>query len=320
MAKNSISHYNHLFNTLRTKGPSTPFLLFWGDEDYLKRVAIQRIEKFLDGERISFFGNDTTKEEIAQVASNQGLFRPKRVIVIYEFEKLKQKDEVFKMRPSPGTYIILIISSSYDKKKTKDLLKKYKNLKHLTVYEFSTLDFNGFKVWVKSRLQKNNKEADDKTFNALIKRLPQNLTLADIELRKLFLYMGEDHFLDMHHLEVLSYESWSSLQGILLDIMGYEKFNLSKIAKSMSDKRSNQLIYEIEAHFARIIDANLNTFFSDRYRSSWRISPYKRHKMLHTTKDAAKVLSRLLKIEYATKTSLRNEQIIKNYILLSLLP
>lgn len=320
MPKNSILRYNNIFNTFKKKGPSTPFLLFIGEEDYLKKVGVMRIEEYLGVKRHSFFADDTTVNDISKEILNTGLFISKKLIVIYEFEKLRQKDDIFRIHPPQGTYIVLWISSTLNKKKTMELVKRYENLKHLKVYEFSSLDEAGFKLWVKSRLEKNGKKADDKILKYLFKRLPQNLQLADIELNKLFLYMGDDVYLDMHHLDILSYNIESALQNVLFDIMGYEKFNLKKIMETILDRKTNEVIYEMQTHYVRIIDAHLDTFFSDKYRAKWRIKPYKKNKMLHTLKDASYILSRLLRIEYATKTSLHNEKIVKNYLIFSLLP
>ncbi len=320
MAGKGISHYNQLFNNLKANGPVSPIVLLVGEEDYLKKVAISRIEEFLGVKRIVFFGKDTTVDEILGTVTNTGLFAAKRLIVIYEFEKLKQKDDLLRMRIPDGTYIALVISSSYDKRKLKNLLGKYRNLKHIDIYEFSSLDYKGFTIWVKSRLKRNNKEADDRILELLVKKLPQDLSHADMELKKLFLYMDDDRFLDKHHLSILSYVSEYPLQNTLFDVMGYEKFNTKKIKKAMLNRKTNEIVYEMETHFARIIDAALGTFFSDRYRSEWRIRPYKKHKMLHTLKDASIVMKRLIEIEYATKTNLRDEKITKNLIILSLLP
>ncbi len=321
MARTSnILRYNEIFKRLKSHGPDTGFVLLYGEEDYLKKVAISRIEEFLKTKRIVFFGREVTFEDIQKAAVNTGLFVNKKLIVIYEFEKFKQKDDVLRMKIPQETYMILVISSDYEKRKIKDLLNKYVKLKNLTVYEFSPLDLKGFMIWVKSRLKRNHKEADDKIFETLIKRLPLNLTKADMELRKLFLYMGDDRYLDVHHLTILSHETEDPLQNALLNIMGYEKFHLNEVHRAISMKKSGEIFYETETHFARIIDARLGTFFSDRYRTDWRLRPYKRHKMLHTVKDASLVLKRLIGIEEASKTYIHDEKILKNLVILSLIP
>ncbi len=316
----TIQKYNTLFKNLGEKGPDKNILLLYGEEDYLKKVAISRVESYSGTKRVSFFGRDTDTETVISELMNTGLFQNNKLVVVYEFCRLKNREKLLTLSLSQGTYLLCVLSSSCDKKKQRNILQKVKKLKGVQTIEFNTLDLNGFKAWVKQRFKRREVLFDEKDFEILIKNLPQNLTQAEKELEKLFLFMGEEKVFSIEYLPILSRVSNLSLSTTLQESMGYEKKHLKKLYMSIMTAKPNETLYEMETHFARIIDARLDTFFSDRYRSKWKIIPYKRHKMLHTLKDAAIVLNRLLDIELATKTSLHNEKITKGLILLSMLP
>ena len=316
----TIQTYNKLFRTLEEKGAEKNLLLLYGEEDYLKKVTLLKLESFLNTKRIVFFGQDSSFEDIVSEVMNTGLFQSQKLVVVYEFERLKEREKLLSVKLSGNTYLVCIISSSCDKKKQKNILQKAKKYRHIQILEFKPLDAMGFRTWVKSRFKKRNIHIDETTFAILLKYLPYNLTQAEKELEKLFLYMGDENLLRPEHLRVLSRTDEGSLSSLLIEHMGFEKKNIAHIYNFIESLRVNELLYELETHVARIQDTHLGTFFSDRYRNKWRFTPYKKNKMLHTLKDAGVLEQRLLNIEYATKTSLHNEKIAKALIILSLLP
>ncbi len=315
-----IVKYNKLFKTLEEKGPATSVLLLYGEEDYLKKVTIEKIEKFLNTKRIVFFGQETPEDHIRAELLSSGLFQSKKLIVVYEFERLKDREKLFSLPLNSGTFLICIVSSHCDKKKQKDIIQKARKYKHVQIIEFKPLDEMGFRAWIKSRFKKRNIHIDDSLLLFLQKLLPQNLTQAAKELEKLFLFMGEDTILQKEHLAILSGQKAHSLSSVLIEHMGFEKKYIRHIFASIDTMKTNEALYETETHIARIHDVHLGTFFSDKYRNKWKLSPYKKNKMIHTLKDASVMMRRLLEIEYTTKTSLHNERITKALIILSLLP
>ncbi len=315
----TIQTYNKLFKTLEERGPEKNILLLYGEEDYLKKVTVERLEKFLNTKRVTFFGQDASQDDISRELMNTGLFQSQKLVVVYEFERLKNWNNLFSLKPPKNSYLICIISSSSDKRKLRNILQNAKKHKGVQILEFKPLDVMGFRAWVKNRFKKHNIHIDETYLSLLVKHLPSNLLQAEKELEKLFLYIEED-YPNIEHLKVLSGTKERSLSTILLENMGYEKKNLASILNVIEPMRTNEILYELETHMARIQDVHLGTYFSDRYRNKWRLSPYKKSRMLHTLKDAAIMEHRLLNIEYTSKTSLHNEKITKVLIVLSLLP
>ncbi len=312
--------YGLLFRKYKEKGPDAPFTIIYGPENYLKKVAVDRLTTFLDNNKTVFFGRDANTDDILASLSAGGLFVKKKLVVIYNFEKLKQKERIFSQHITDGVFVAGLISEDAKFSTISSLKKKFGSDKNIIFLEFNAFDETSFQAWVKNRLNTAKIRYDEQTFKQLIKKLPRDTTQAVSELEKLFTYAGEEKLLEPEHIAIIFGRETESVVKTLSAMKGNEQMTISRIFKVMEETMPNNLLYETETYFLNVLSKINEMVIKPSYVPSYLKPYYNTADKYFTEKDIAIILKRLAHIEYILKTGISNATLIKDRIILSLLP
>ncbi|HLX12965.1 MAG TPA: DNA polymerase III subunit delta [Bacteroidota bacterium] len=172
-----------------------PVYLFHGDEDFL-------IEEYVDlllsgaleegSKSFNFdvlWGGETEAKAIASNAAMFPMMAERRVVVVKEFEKLADKEELasYIEHPSPTTVLLLIAAA------TDFRLKIYKTLRENSYHfpRFREYDTRGVRSWIQQRFEERSRSISPEAVDLFLARSDRSLRELSNEIDKLILYAGE---------------------------------------------------------------------------------------------------------------------------------
>ena len=249
------------------KGKISPLYHFTGEEEFLKREAVEKlieilIEKGLKSFNLDFVqARETKAEEIINLCATLPFGSQKRMIVVYDIQKLhpKHKDELSKYFPHiPESSCLVVISNRVDKR-----LKFYQDLKKsATEVEFSLLSDEEVLDWINERVKKYHKKIDSKGIELLLEAVGNNLYELSNELEKLAIYVQEKELIDLEDIEnVVGYTKTENIFQ-LNQAIGEKKLNQAlKILKdlSLSKGKETSIIFMLGNHFLKLYQIKAST-------------------------------------------------------------
>lgn len=198
--------------------------VFWGKEEYLMDVAVERICTTLSAQKVIVDGS--SKDLVEEITSNLqgGLFQVEKVLVVKYVEKpekvLKFLDLFLK---TEGHFIII-----FRDWKPQQLPKGVE-----TVY-FDSLDDGSFRIWLKDKIEKVGRKMSEQKMEYLAKRMPRDLRTALNELKKL---------------ELISYGQHEIKNGDFDVISDYQDFYVSEVLESILNSEESAPL-----KFLRVLD------------------------------------------------------------------
>ncbi len=181
---------------------------FFGDEDYLMDVAVDRVVERLGAEKRVYYGDETDPTSVFQEGGRLELFGTARpiVTVVKHVQLMRDWAKGFKKAGDHRGTVILVadsveelsrrwFKSSYPLRPSaiEKNLKKY--LPENTVYvHFPLLDrqSNIFKQWLKRELDKRGLHINRMLWQKFVEALPMGMRAILNELDKIALYFGGD--------------------------------------------------------------------------------------------------------------------------------
>ena len=168
-----------------------PVYFFTGEEDFLKREALQTLYKLLVHEEQKDFnysllyGKDTTAGDILAQAEALPFLAERRLVVVREIEKLSGRDELedYLDKPNPSTCLVLL-TADYDAKKQRT--EFFKKLKKFEVV-FWPLYANELKAWVAARFKEQDQSIGTDAVDLLISKVGTNMANLHSEIQKLLI-------------------------------------------------------------------------------------------------------------------------------------
>jgi len=255
------------FITQIEKGKISSLYHFSGEEEFLKREAVEKlieilIEKGLKSFNLDFVqARETKAEEIINLCATLPFGSQKRMIVVYDIQKLhpRHKDELSKYFPHiPESSCLVVISNRVDKR-----LKFYQDLKKsATEVEFSLLSDEEVLDWINERVKKYHKKIDSKGIELLLEAVGNNLYELSNELEKLAIYVQEKELIDLEDIEnVVGYTKTENIFQ-LNQAIGEKKLNQAlKILKdlSLSKGKETSIIFMLGNHFLKLYQIKAST-------------------------------------------------------------
>lgn len=172
-----------------------PLYFLYGEEDFLTSdLETVLIENALESHERDFnldiiYGAETDINSIVSICSSFPVMAQRRVVVVRDFDKVKDNAQFLSYVDNPNpTAIVLISCRSKPNMKT----NPYRALKKKAVaVEFKTLRERDFGTWLNSLIQGQGYTADGRAIQMLVEYIGQDLRVASSEVDKLLSYLGD---------------------------------------------------------------------------------------------------------------------------------
>lgn len=293
-----------------------PLYLFYGEEDYLKNLALKSLKTNLLGEENQEFNcvilnkEEISPQEIIEKAYASPFFGEKRLLIIEKttlFSNTKNqdpdpKDHLLSYLNSPNPSTCLVFEAKAPVNKQKRLYKAL--IKNGLAFEFNSPNLNQLKKWIQQQVQKKHKKIDPKAIELLLNRTNFNLNLLNNELEKIFSYTLTNDFISKEVVEKLTPIPLEENIFKVVDFISDGKITLALkgIEDLLKSKESPQLILAMISRqfrlFLQIKEALDNNFSEKEITSSLGIASF--------------VVKKLT----PKANSLEKEEVIKNLIYL----
>lgn len=196
--------YKNFLDDLKTKG-SQPIYLFYGEEEYLINYLTEKIKEIFKSQdsifefNLDILNREYSCEEIVDKANTMPVLASKRLIVVLDKNIFKSEERSNNSRdnlevlldyiknPNDKTCLVFTFSGNIDKRS-----KVYNEItKKGTVIECKQLKGSQLIKWIKKRCEKNGKEIENQAAYYLSSIIGSNLSIIDLELKKIFSYLGD---------------------------------------------------------------------------------------------------------------------------------
>ncbi|MBA7500744.1 MAG: DNA polymerase III subunit delta [Clostridia bacterium] len=182
------------FITALERGRIVSAYLFEGEEDYLKKEALERLKKkiilpdYEDFNYERFSAESSSVGQIVESLSTLPLKGKWRMVVVEEVDKLSEKNQkiVAEYLDNPvKTTCLVAIGGKIDKRKKlyKDFLKKGTIVSFYSLYDGEVVD------WVKKRVEEEKKRISPPALFCIKERVGSNRRDLDNTMEKLLLYI-----------------------------------------------------------------------------------------------------------------------------------
>jgi DNA polymerase-3 subunit delta len=248
------------FITQTEKGRISSLYHFTGEEEFLKREAVEKligllIEPALKSFNLDFIqARETRAEEIINLCATLPFGSKKRMVVVYDIQKLhpRHKEELSRYFPRiPESSCLVVLSNKVDKR-----LKFYQDIKQTaTEIDFSSLKDDEVSDWIEERVKKYQKKISPKGIELLREAVGNNLYELSNELEKLSIYIQDKELIDLEDIEkVVGYTKTENIFRLNQSI-GEKKLNRAlKILKNLSLSRGKEsgIIFMLGDHFLKL--------------------------------------------------------------------
>ena len=173
----------------------SPVYLFIGEEEYFKNEAVNSIvDRILTSETRSFNydilrGEEIEQDDIYKIAVSMPMLSEKRVVLIKNFEKIKQTRNLEKYIENPIDSSVLI----FDSDKNSLGSSFFNKLKNRSFYaEFKPLYDNQVADWIKLYINKKGKKIADNDINLIYECVGNNIRSLKNEIEKICDFLHEE--------------------------------------------------------------------------------------------------------------------------------
>lgn len=313
-----------------------PIYYLYGDDSYSLDSILESIEKFIqpfitsDFDKEIFFGDNQTIANIISLASTFPFGSTKKMILVKQADKLKDKKELLPYIKSPAdfTTLILLHENTIDNGNSEPFKTLLKN-----GYIFEAKEMKGKNLieWLISEAEKSGKSLSYENAQLLVDIVGENRSLLEAQLEKIFLYLGSNNDISV-----------DSIRGLSTALKEFTIFDLQnaigKKDKSSSLKITLNLLKNGEEPI-RII-AMLNKYFTSLARlnelvknkvpeqtiarvvstHTFYLKEYYNARKIYSEKDIANAFAALLKADISLKTTSIDEQTLLGLLIAEIIP
>ncbi|MGD8306945.1 MAG: DNA polymerase III subunit delta [Ignavibacteria bacterium] len=191
------------------KGNLKPVYYFFGEDYYLLQNTLKAVEKsasqFItsDFDKETFYGEDKGLDDILSFASAFPFGSEKKLIIVKQFEKVKDKKALKEYAASPVDFTIIVfihdgIISNLGTEPFKTLAQQN------FIFESKELKGKNLLKWVTSYIEKNGKIITEENAQMLMDISGESRTMLENQLEKIFTFMNEEREITFEHIQALS--------------------------------------------------------------------------------------------------------------------
>lgn len=246
------------------KGELLPIYFFFGEDSYSIENSVKLLEEkassFISNEfdKETFYGEDKTILDVIAFASSFPFGSEKKLIIVKEFEKIKDKKNLLSYTKLPADFSILVLInqgevSNLDSEPFKTLIAKG--------FAFEAKEMKGRNLieWLISFANAKGKILTPENAQILIDISGEDRSILESQLEKIFTFMGED--------KEITIESIRSLSTALKE---YNIFDLQNALGKKNKAESLKIAFSLLDHGAEptFIVHMLTRYFSALSRIS----------------------------------------------------
>lgn len=191
------------------KNDILPVYLFCGEDEFGIETTLKLFEESIapfiksDFDKEVIHGDDAEADNVINVANAFPFTSDKKLVIVKEFEKLKDRKKITSYISSPADFTILILIQSgsmpaIDSEPYKSLLQnKY-------IFEAKELKGKNLIDWVKNFVEENGKQISYENAQLLVDITGENRSQIEAQLEKLFINLGENKEISIESIRLLS--------------------------------------------------------------------------------------------------------------------
>jgi len=329
MAKNKAPAIQEIEKQLKQKKLLPVYYLF-GDDSYSIETTYKLIEKYVepfitsDFDKETYYGENQTFANIAGLASTFPFGSEKKLIVLKQAEKPRDKKEILNYIKSPADFSVVIFL--HDGTISNPETEPYKTLGNQGyLFEAKELKGNALIDWVIATAEKNGKTISHDNAQLLTDISGENRNALESQLEKIILYIGDNKEITIDSIRGLSTSLKQYTIFDLTNAIGKKnKANALKVAYNLLKNGSEpiQIIAMVNKYFtglARLTEltaSNTNEYQIARILGThpYYLKDYQAARRFYSDKQLAEVFSALLKADLSVKSTQ-----IDDYTLISIL-
>jgi DNA polymerase III subunit delta len=230
-----------------SKNDPLPVYYFYGEDSFLIQEAVKKIEEKIkpyiesDFDREVLYGSNVKLIDVLNAASSFPFSFQKKLVILKEFEKVKDKKVLLNYVKSPADFTVLILIHDGEIRDFSSEL--YKNLVSRNfIYSAKELKGKYLVNWIVDYCAGNGKNISEETAGAVIDIVGDSKSLIDGQLQKIFTYLGDKNLIEID--DVLSVSSQLREYNIfdLEDALGKkDRENSFKIAYNLLEQGKGQV-------------------------------------------------------------------------------
>jgi DNA polymerase-3 subunit delta len=191
--KDSVLGYDEAEERIRRRS-FNPVYLFFGEEDFLIEELTHRlVAEALEESTRTFnldivYGSDVSGHDILSLVSSFPMMGDRRVILVREFDKVSNKEQLLSYLQNPlATSILALIAVKPDFR-----TKFFQEMRvHATLVECKQLYDDKISVWITNRVRMLGKSITPDAAELIKACVSRSLREIQNELDKLFIYLGD---------------------------------------------------------------------------------------------------------------------------------
>jgi DNA polymerase-3 subunit delta len=331
MAKSKFNgpSISQIINDLK-KNKLLPVYFLFGEDSFSIDSAIALIENYLkplidsDFDRETFYGEDKNLNGILDFAAAFPFGSGKKLIIIKDFEKIKDKKPLTAFINSPPEFLVMIITlngsiTNFESEPYKTLTNKN------FMFEAKELKGKYLITWLKDYSRAKGKNLNSENAQFLVDIVGEDRSMLEAQLEKIFVYLGEVKEITIESIQSLSTSLKEYNIFSLQNAIGKKnKSDSVKIINNMLDNGINltYIIYMLTRYFSglsRIKELNEKKVHIQAAAkivgANYYYNDYLNARSRYSDKDLYKAAQALLKADLSIKTSIADDKTVVTIML-----
>ena len=186
-----------------------PVYYFFGEDYYLLQSALDSINKVLsplitsDFDKETFYGDKKPLAEVLDFASTFPFGSEKKLVVLKQFEKVKDKKPLADYADSPPDFTILVLI--HNGIITNLNSEPYKTLsKYNFIFEAKELKGKNLLKWLISHVEEKEKSISQENAQLLIDISGESRSMLENQIEKIITFMSAEKEISLNHIQSLS--------------------------------------------------------------------------------------------------------------------
>jgi DNA polymerase III subunit delta len=319
MAKFQLTPVSDCLKSVKD-GKILPVYFFCGEDNYLIDLAcseiIRQVDKFIfsDFDRSTYWGGDDKNlTDMLDTASAFPFSSDKKLLVIKDFEKFRDKKNLVNYINSPPEFTVLIMI--HNGNLTSPASEPYKSLiQKAFLFEAKELKGRSLIKWISDYITSRNKTITSENIQMLIDIVGENRGLLEDQIEKIITFMGEKR--EISHQDISDLAAGTKEYTIydLLNAVGQKNKTLSlKYAYNLLEKGKGPvfIIFMLTKYFTtlsrlgEVIQQNISSSAAAKTLGifEWTYKDYFAARKLYVDKQLKKITGALLQADLMAKTS-----------------